>query len=164
MGGFVNINKITLSVVAIAVLLVSGCSPKLKPTDNCRYNIHVSDLYSVEDFNYIDFFDLAVEVSKDHNFPPPMKYDKSDGLLVFGHEDVDTMPGHKMVVYMWVDSPFQVMTENVCLNFQILDVRGSYLTDSTTAPIMIDFINDLEDKYKKYIEDTKRIMEKYQVN
>lgn len=159
-----NINKITLFVAALAVLLVSGCSPKLKPTDNCRYNIHVSDLYSVEDFNYIDFFDIAVEVSKEHNFPPPMKYDRSDGILVFGHEDVDTMPGHKVVVYMWVDNPSQGMTENVCINFQILDVRASYLTDSSTGQIINDFTSELEKKYTEHIENTNRIMEKYQVN
>lgn len=159
-----NINKTTFFVAALAVLLVSGCSPTLKPTDNCRHNIHVSDLYSAEDFNYIDFFDIAVEVSKDHNFPPPMQYDRSEGILVFGHEDVDTMPGHKIVVYVWADNPSQGLTENVCINFQILDVRGSYLTDSSTEQIITDFTSDLLKQYSEHIENTKRIMEKYQVN
>ena len=65
--------------------------------------MQVSQMCPIERFDTVEFLDLAIEVAKEKHFPPPMEYDKNNGKLMFGHEDVDTMPGHKMVVYMWTD-------------------------------------------------------------
>ena len=157
-------NSITLIFIFLLIILLSGCAKKIEPTDICKFKIPVSSFETGQNFDYIDFFDVAIEEAKDHSFPPPMQYDKRQGLLVFGHKDVETMPGHKMVVYVWSDSSSNQPGGDLCINYQILDVKGSFLTETSSDRIIIDYMDELKNRYKTKIEDTNRLMKKYQMN
>lgn len=159
-----NTKVLNLVLLFAFLLLFSGCASKVRPTDVCKYPIPISELGSGSDFDAVEFFDLAIEVAKEHKFAPPMKYDHGTGLLVFGHEDVETMPGLKMVTYMWVDSQVADMVENVCVNIQLLDVKASSLDPVTAGRVIEEFEDDLKQAYQDKIENNKRIMEKYNVN
>lgn len=156
--------KIIFYTLIFAVVLISGCAPKVKPTDICKYDIPISKIYFGEEFDFIDFFDLAIEIAKDNHFQPPMEYDKNEGLLVFGNEEVDTMPGLKMVVYMWLGNSPSGTIDNVCINSQILEVKGSSLTEGTSKEAILTFKEALERKYSEKLENIKRLRKKYQTN
>jgi hypothetical protein len=146
------------------LLLLPGCGSKAVPTDVCKYQISVSDLDTGGEIDAIEFFDLAIEVSKDHMFPPPMKYDKNVGMLVFGHEDVDTMPGLKLVVYMWAPNGDLSAVQNICVNSQALETREGPVTENNAAEIVSTFVADLENRYREKEENKRRLINKYNVN
>ena len=159
-----NLRYYRLLLVLAFFILLTACSSKVKPTDVCKYPIPISELYPSAQFDPTEFYDLAIEVASEHNFAPPMKYDKSVGLLVFGHEDVETMPGLKMVTYMWLDTPVEDMVEHVCVNIQILDVKASSLNPVTAGEIVEQFQEDLKKAYVEKMRNNERLMEKYNVN
>lgn len=148
----------------LLIIILSGCAQKIEPTDNCKFKIPVSSFEGGKNLDYVDFFDVAIEEAKNHSFPPPMQYDKRQGLLIFGHEDVETMPGQKMVVYVWSNSSNNRPEGDICINYQILEVKGSYLTETSSDQITLKYMDKLKNRYKTKIEETKRLMEKYQMN
>ncbi len=147
-----------LSLALLSIIFMSGCAPHIKPTDVCNFDIPVSQLHSNENFDYIDFFDFSIDIAKENGFQPPMKYDKDAGLIVFGSKKMHSMPGLKMIVYMWVDEA----SENVCMNYHILHVEGTALSDGIARENMLNFKNDLEEGYALRIENMERIFKKYQ--
>jgi len=159
-----SVNRLALILISLLFLILSGCASKTKPTDDCWYPISVSDNFSDNSIDATEYFDLAVEVAKDHHFPPPMLYDKNNGLLIFGHEKIKTMPGEKMVVYMWVPDKQVYAARNLCVNTQILDVKGSALNKSASSHIVSNFVNDLNRRYQAKLDNNKAIMERYNVN
>lgn len=147
-----------------SALFISGCAQKIKPTDICKYKISTSDLSQSGAFDYIDFYDFAIEVSKENNFQPPMKYDKEHGSLVFGDEEVDTMPGLKMIVFMWLDNQHSESAENVCMNYQIIEIDGEPVTEGIADGAIFKFKKELEQKYTERLTEMRRIYDKYQQN
>lgn len=156
---------IVFSLIALfSALIFVGCATKIAPTNVCKYKIEVSEIGAENGIDAIDFFDMAIDVAKEHRFPPPMTYDKNVGMLVFGHEDVSTMPGLKMVVYMWVPNEDLSATENICINTQQLESRETLISESMAAEKVANFTNDLEDRYKEKLENTERLMRKFNLN
>jgi hypothetical protein len=159
--------KLTKSILCISlfyIIFISGCIHRIKPTDVCEVNIPVSQLYSNDDFDYIDFFDFSIDIARENNFQPVWDYDKDRKLIVFGNDNIDTMPGHKMVVYMWVENPYSGSVDNICINYYILKVKGSVISDGIAKDTILNFKDELEHKYSERIEDMKRIYKKYQTN
>ncbi len=156
-------NKLILGITLFSIILISGCVPAIKPTDVCEFSIPVSQLYSNKDFDYIDFFDFSIDIARENDFQPIWEYDKDRGLIVFGNYKVLTMPGLKMIVYMWVDDPSSGSSDNVCINYQILDVESA-LSHGMAKEAILNFKSELEQKYSERIEDMKRIYKKYQTN
>lgn len=159
-----RVNFLTLLLISLFFLFLPGCASKTKPTDVCWHPIAVSEKFSEKSIDATDYFDLAVEVAKDHHFPPPMKYDKNNGVLIFGHEKIKTMPGEKMVVYMWVPNKEVYFAQDICVNTHILDVKGSALNKSVSTQIISNFVDDLNRRYQAKIDNNRRIMNKYNVN
>jgi len=162
--GFMKFTDIYKLFVFVFLLLLPGCGSKVVPTDVCKYQISVSDLDADKEIDVIDFFDLAIEVSKDHMFPPPMKYDKNVGMLVFGHEDVNTMPGLKLVIYMWIPDGDLSAVQSICMNTQSLETREGPVTENNAADIVSNFVDELENRYREKEENKKRLIKKYNVN
>jgi hypothetical protein len=159
-----KLKKLILCISLFSIILISSCVSSIKPTDVCEFNIPVSQLYANEDFNYVDFFDFSIDIARENNFQPVWEYDKDRELIVFGNSKIVSMPGLKMVVYMWVENPSSGSVDNICINYQLLPVRESAISHGIAKEAMFNFKNELEQKYSERIEDMKRIYKKYQTN
>ncbi len=67
-----------------------------------------------------------------------------------------------MVVFMWVDNPSSGEIEKVCINSQLLEVRGGSMTEGIASEALLNYKIELVKKYKKHVEDMQRIFKKYQ--
>lgn len=157
-------NRSLVLFILVFTLLFYGCAIfKPNPTEECQTKINVNDFGNIEEFDKIGFLELAIEVGKEKGFPPPMYYEKStgfrgaDGIVIFGKEGLDRMPGLPMVIHVFIK---ERKPDQVCIN-AILHKKDQ-VTKQRVKEIMEDYSDELSNQYKQKQENLKAIMKKYQ--
>ncbi len=155
--------KTILLALILVTLITSGCGMfRPKPTEICQNKIEIKDLGPIDEFDKIDFLELAIEVAKDKHFQPPTRYDKArgvegaNGIVVFGRKDWDRMPGIPMIIYLFVRDD---SSEEICIN--AFPYRKNEMMETRIRIIIDEYKEELINQYKQRQEEKKYLLNKY---
>jgi hypothetical protein len=143
-----TINKLMLFL--LFSLIIFGCAHS--PIANCQNSISLAELGKTSELDKMDVLEIAIEVAREHNYPPLTALDKAMWVGRFGGIPNVQIPGLPIVCYIYFKDD-----DELCINF--FPSRPNYPINKTA--LFEEFEEDFSRQYKEKIAELEELYNRY---